>query len=141
MKQKIAITRTVLKIISLESMTKDKKQAILKIFKGNRPLTSYEISKIVGCNNKDCEKYIKELRKNTGLYTDETQELVRMYSDLHLEPAINIEEVGIYYLFTKIAEKKLITEKFKIINSEDFSKTELDWLEQNYKFRCKSRFI
>ncbi len=122
-------------------MTKDKKQAILKIFKENRPLTSYEISKIVGCNVKDCEKYIKLLSQNTGLYTDATKEIVRMYADLHLEPAINIKEVGIYYMFTKICEKKLIIKDFKIINSEDFSKTELDWLELNYKFKCKNRYL
>lgn len=46
-----------------------------------------------------------------------------------------------YHLFTDIAEKKLKVKDFKIQNSEDFSKVELQWLEDNFKFRCKTKYI
>lgn len=122
-------------------MSKLYRRAIIHLFKNNRQLTTTEVSDIVGCNEAFAFQVIQKIKAINGDYTDETQKMVRAYEDLHLESSLDVEQKGVYYLFTKIAEKKLMTEGFKILNSDDFSKIELSWLEENYKFRCKKHYL
>lgn len=97
-------------------------KAVMRIFHCNEAQAKNIIA--FNCNKIYSTKIVKNIR-NCEAY--------------HLIPSLDLKNT--YYLFTNIAEKKLITDGFKILNSDDFSEVELDWLEKNYKFRCKSKYI
>ena len=53
----------------------------------------------------------------------------------------SLDKDGTFYLLSDIAEKTLKTEGFKILNEDNFSIVELDWLRVNYKFMAKSKYL
>ena len=57
--------------------------------------------------------------------------------ELFLVPSKDSSLVGVFYLFTDSLEKTVRTSKYKIQNSEDFTKNELNWLEKNYNFKSR----
>lgn len=55
--------------------------------------------------------------------------------DTFLVPSLDLG--GVFYLFINYMEKTVRTSNFKIQNSEEFTKNELDWLQKNYKFKAR----
>jgi hypothetical protein len=122
------------------------KQLILDSYK--KSLKNAEISKIVGCPiglirqvilNENLKASNFYPVPNVKLYDNNILDLVKYSENLHLEKSLDLD--NIYFLFTKICEKTLKTDGFRILNSGDFSEVELLWLEKNYKFRCKNKFL
>lgn len=94
-----------------------------------------ELMKMFHCNEQKATS-ILDFAKNK-VYA---QDCVKFIKDCKSYQLVDSKKIGIYFLFTDIAEKELKTDNFKILNSDDFSKVELQWLEDNYKFRCKTKF-
>lgn len=117
------------------------KHAIEVTYNQNRHLSCYNIAKIVGCSLPFCEKIIREFKRLDNKYTEDTVKLLKDVEDFHLEKSIGFKDKGLYFLFTKIAEKELKTDGFKILNGGNFSDVELEWLRINYKFVASSKYL
>jgi hypothetical protein len=99
----------------------------------------YKIKTIVKLFHCTPEKALDILNFNENkIYSEHTVMMTRDCNNYHLVPSLGLKDT--YYLFTDIAEKKLKAEGFKVLNSEDFSETELAWLDKNYKFKCKNKY-
>lgn len=97
-----------------------------------------EIMKMFHCNEQKAMS-ILDFAKNK-VYSQDCVKFIKDCKSYQLVKSVGFKDEGVYYLFTDIAEKELKTDNFKILNNDDFSKVELEWLEHNYKFRCKTKF-